>query len=130
MSELSYTRVAAHQANQLHSSRGGGQWSTSIIAADLREALGDASLLNALAKDIRRGDRVLIASYRNDRDMADEQRDAVAQLLVTDVVKPMTAPDGQKRLGKVGFRILDMFVLGPTPAKIIEDRGAVEAVAP
>ena len=126
MTDLTYSRVAAHQANQLHSSRGGGQWSTSIIAADLREALTDANLLNALAKDIRRGDRVLIASYLSEKDFADEQRDAVAQLLIVDVEKPDKAT---ARLGKVAFKVLDLFSLGPRPEKVIQDRGSVEAVS-
>ena len=126
MSEPSYTRVAAHQANQMHSSRGGGQWSTSIIAADLREALGDAGLLTALAKDVKAGDRILIASYLTGQNFAAEQRDMVATLLVTSVVKPMTATDGQKRPGKVGFRILDCFLLGEKPEKLVEDRGEIE----
>ena len=116
-------------ANQVFGGRGGSLWSTSVLTADLRVALTDANLLAGLATSVKRGDRIFIGAYLTDQDFADEVRDAVAQLLVTDVGKSMTAPDGQKRPGKVGFRILDMFVLGPTPAKIIEDRGAVEAVA-
>ena len=126
MTDLTYAKVKAHEANQLHSHRGGGAWSTSIIAENLQTALMDPGLLNALAKDARAGDRLYLASYLTEKDMSDERRDAVCQLLIVDVEKPDKA---KARPGRVSYRILDMFVLGPTPAKIIEDRGAVEAVA-
>ena len=128
MSEPTYSKVKAHEANQLHSHRGGGLWSTSIIATDLREALADPSLLAALAKDIKAGDRILIASYLTEQNFAAEQRDMTATLLITSVVKPDKA-EPKTKPGKVSYRVLDLFLLGEKAAKLVEDRGEIETVA-
>ena len=112
-------------ANQVFGGRGGSLWSTSVVHDDLRVALADASLLVGLATSVKRGDRIYIGGYRNHQDFADEVRDAVAQVLVTDVEKPDKA---KARPGKVAFKVLDLFSLGEKPAKVIQDRGEAVAV--
>ena len=130
-SKAEYDRVGhttVKIANQVHGGRGGGMWSASILATDLRQALGDPHLLVGLAGDIKAGDRVLIASYLGEKEFADETRDMVGQLLITSVTRPDKAEP--KRLpGSVSFRVLDLFLLGEKATKLVEDRGEIGASA-
>jgi len=128
MTDLSYTKPAAHEANQVFGGRGGSLWSASVLAEDLRSALADPNLLNALARDIKAGDRLALASYRTTQDFSDEVRDMTATLLITSVVKPDKA-EPKTKPGKVSYRVLDLFLLGEKAAKLVEDRGEIETVA-
>ena len=122
-----FTRVTI--ASQNYGGRGSALWQAAILADNLQTALGDADLLIGLARDVKRGDKILLAAFPNEKDFSDELRHSVCELLVTDVIRP-SKENPKQHPGRVSYRIIEMFVLGPTPEKVIQDRGGLEAPAP